>query len=463
MDQTLHTAVIGGGITGLCAGWHAARRFGPEGVRVFEASTRPGGTTLSNTEDGYTLDWGPNGFLDREPATLEWIEALGVSGELRQANAAAAKRFIYRGGRLHQVKMPPAFFTSPLLSPGGRARLCCEPLIPPRRDHAGETIHDFAARRIGREAAELLVGPMVSGIFGGDARQLSLEHCFPRMATMEREHGGLVRAMLARRKTNSGASPAGPSGTLTTLAGGIGRLPEIVAEQLGGALLTGHAVRRVDHDGALYGVLLEDGTRYWARNVIMACPAYAAAPMMEGLAPDAAKALLAIPYAGLAVVCAGYRRDRVGHPLDGFGFLVPRGQGPRLLGCLWTSSLFPGQAPKGRVLLRTMLGGATDPDVLHLSDEVLIATTERELSPLLGIVGQPELLRVFRHPRGIPQYTLGHGERLAVIEAAEARHPGLLFAGNAYRGVGLNDCVLSALRAVERLVDPPDGAGIPAA
>ncbi|HOH50876.1 MAG TPA: protoporphyrinogen oxidase [Candidatus Hydrogenedentes bacterium] len=450
-EHALQVAVVGGGITGLCAGWHAARKWGADAVRVLEAGEGPGGTTRSDREGGYILDWGPNGFLDREPATLEWLEALGAAALLRRADEASARRYILRHGKLHRVAGPPAFFLSPLLSPMGRLRVCCEPLVPAKRDHTGESIHDFAQRRIGREAAETLVGPMVSGVFGGDARQLSLEHCFPRMAEMERVHGGLFRALLAKRKTNPKASPVGPSGTLTTLENGIGQLPEIAAEALGGAFAPRSPVRKIAPSGGEYQVSCENGDVWRARNVVVACPAYAAAPMLAETAPGAADALNAIPYAGMAVVCAGYKRDRVAHPLDGFGFLVPRDGSLRMLGCLWTSSIFPHQAPADGVLLRTMLGGATDPNVLSLTDTELVELVAGELNPLLGITGQPDLLRVFRHPRGIPQYTLGHGSRLEALERCEAEHPGLVFAGNAYRGVGLNDCVLSARRAVDRL------------
>ncbi len=450
-DRTLHVAVIGGGVTGLCAGWHAVQRWGNDRVRVLEAGEGPGGTTRSDREGGYILDWGPNGFLDREPATLDWVEALGASPLLRRADESAAKRHIFRNGRLHRVAGPPAFFLSPLLSPAGRLRVCCEPLIPAKRDHAGETIHDFARRRIGREAAETLVGPMVSGVFGGDARRLSLEHCFPRMAEMERVHGGLFRALLAKRKTNPKVSPEGPSGTLTTLEGGIGQLPEIAANALGASFAPRSQVRKITPSGDGYIVSCANGDQWRAQNVVVACPAYTAAALLADAAPEAAAALGAIPYSGLAVVCAGYPRGQVAHPLDGFGFLVPRDGSLRILGCLWTASIFPHQAPENGVLLRTMLGGATDPEVLSLTDAELVSLVSRELSPLLGITGTPERLRVFRHPLGIPQYTLGHGGRLAALERCEAEHPGLVFAGNAYRGVGLNDCVLSARRAVDRL------------
>ena len=440
--------VIGGGVSGLCAAHYLKKTLGDRAVLTLEAGPGPGGTTGSDVVDGYTLDWGSNGFLDREPLTLAWAEDLGLLPGLVKANAAAAKRFIYRNGKLHRVKAPPGFFLSPLLSVRGRLRLCCEPLIPGKTDDAPESIFDFAARRIGAEAAQMLVGAMVLGIYGGDARQLSMAHCFPRMVRMERDHGGLFKALMAIRK-NRAASPMGPPGTLTTFQGGIGALPEHAAASLGDRIRYNTPVRTVAAVDGGYTVSLDNGETLAARAVVVATPAHAAAELVRELHPETARALAEIPYAGLSVVCLGYPREAIGHDLDGFGFLVPRGQGLRLLGCIWTSSLFPFEAPDGSVLLRVMLGGAPDPEANALSDDALTDLTIQELKPLLNLKGTPELVRVYRHPRGIPQYTLGHEHRLAALEAGEAACPGLVFTGNAYRGIGLNDCVVSAHRAVD--------------
>lgn len=454
MGDAVPCVVVGGGVSGLCAAHLLRRARGPGSVRVIEADPVPGGTARTELAEGYTCEWGPNGFLDREPKTLAWVEELGLGPRLVRANAAAARRFIYRGGRLHELRPPPAFLLGPPLSVRGRLRLLCEPLIRAKRNDAPETVHDFAARRIGREAAEILVGPMVAGIFGGDAKILSLEHCFPRMAAMERDHGGLFRALRAKRRDTPGASPMGPGGTLTCLDGGMGTLIGVAAAALGGDLRLGVGATVIRREGGGFAVETTAGEALRADQVVVATPAHAAAGIVRPLSQHAASALAAIPYAGIAVVCAGYRRDSVAHDLHGFGFLVPRDEGLRLLGCIWTSSLFPGQAPEGHVLLRTMIGGSTDPEAARLPPAELAAIAQRELAPLLGIREAPVFSRVFAWERGIPQYTLGHGLRLKAIEALEDEYPGLAFAGNAYRGVGVNDCVVSAHRAVERLGVP---------
>lgn len=388
---------------------------------------------------------------------LEWIADLGLTGDLVRSNDAAARRFVLLRGRLRELIPPPRFLVSDVLSIPGRLRLLAEPVIAKRTNPAPESIHDFAVRRIGREAADNLVGPMVTGIFGGDARTLSLAHCFPRMAAMEAEHGGLFRAMRAKSKERRAAGGAksgsamGPGGTLTTFRDGIGRLGIAAAERLGGSLRLGRQVERVEPMDEGFLLSFADGETVTSKRVILAAPIHATARMIAGFAPDAAARLAATACCAIAVVCTAYRREEVRHDMNGFGFLIPRSEGKRALGCIWTSSVFPHQAPAGHVLLRTMIGGATDPAAVDLDDAALLDVVAREVHPLLGIDGAPIQSRIFRHRSAIPQYGLNHSDTLAACDAIEAAHPGLAFAGNGYRGVGLNDCVVSARRAVDRV------------
>ncbi len=434
-------------MSGLCAAHYLRKRFDTDAVTVLEAADAPGGTARTDRADGYVCEWGPNGFLDKEPKTLEWIDELGLSDRLVRANEAAARRFIYRYGNLHELKPPPGFLLKPPLTIRGRLRLLGEPLIPAKRDDDPESIWEFARRRIGRDAADTLVSPMVSGVYGGDAKKLSLVHCFPRMAEMERTYGGLFKAMRALKK--SGASAMGPGGTLTSFREGIAVLPETAAKQLGGGLRLNTPVTALRPEGGGYAVETANGETFHAGAVVVATPTYAAAEFCADMGKDLVNALRNTAYAGITVVCTGYERAQVAHDLEGFGFLVPRVEGPRILGCLWTSSLFPNRAPEGHVLLRTMIGGYTDPEAVQLSDGALLDLVQLEVGKMLGISGEPKFVRVFKHPRGIPQYLLGHGLRLKAIEEAERHNPGVMFAGNAYRGVSLNDCVVSAHRAVE--------------
>lgn len=450
MPEPLKTLIIGGGITGLCAAFYAAKRYGPERVLLLEAGDTLGGTATTESVDGFTLEKGPNGFLDKEPKTLQWVTDLGLNPQVIKANDLAAKRFIYRNGQLHELQPPPAFLFSKVLSLQGRLRLMGEPLIPQRVSGAEESIWDFAARRIGAEAADTLVAPMVSGIYGGDARQLELASCFPKMAAMESEHGGLFRAMMAKKKEAKpgGGTAMGPGGTLTSFKGGMATLVKRAGEQLGDRAQRNMPVTTIEKVEGGYTVRCANGETFTAESVIVAAPAHAAAVMVRGLDGNLAEALAAIPYTSMSVVCTAYDQATVGNKLNGFGFLIPRTQGKRILGCIWTSTLFPGRAPQGKILLRTMIGGATDPEAVKLDDETMLEVIRKELFPILDIKADPILHRIFRWEKAIPQYTFGHQSRVHAVEAAEERHPGLRFAGNAYRGVGINDCVVSALKAV---------------
>jgi len=449
-------AVVGGGITGLCSGTLLREALGSDSVVVLEASETAGGYASTESTDGFLFDCGPNGFLDKEPLMLEWLSALGLGDDLIQANEAAAKRFLFLGDRLVEVAGPPKFLFSPALSLRGKARLFAEPFVKSKRDDSPESIWDFAARRIGKEAADTLVSAMVLGVFGGDAHHLSLEHCFPKMAEMEREHGTLFRAMMARRKQKSGGGPSGPGGVLTSFRDGVGAMASGAKAALGDALLCGTRVTALRKEGAAYALECADGRHVLAEWVIVATPAYHASTLLSPLDEDIGKVLQGINYADIAVVSTAYRRDDVGCDMNGFGFLVPPNQKRDVMGCIWTSSIFPHTAPEGSVLLRTMVGGALDPRALDQCDAELIARIKREVHPVMGIDRSPEGTRIFRHRRGIPQYGLDHRAVLERLDAGEMRNPGLLLAGSAYRGVSMNDCVVSAHRAVNRVMESVD-------
>jgi oxygen-dependent protoporphyrinogen oxidase len=444
--------VVGGGVAGLAAS-HAieerARRLGFDlELQCLEATDRPGGNIRTTREKGFLCEWGATGFLDNAPETLALARRLGLEARLVRAHAAAARRFILRKGKLREVPLGPgAFLTSRVLSPWGKLRLLLEPLAPARRDRGTESIHAFASRRIGRAAADVLVDAMVSGVFGGDARRLELETTFPKMRRMESEHGSLFRAMLAGRKrarATGGAAggPAGPGGTLTSFRDGLQELIDALALALGPGLRLETPVTRLSTLGDRgFRVHLREGAPLDVDAVVLACPAWCAAPLVETMDGELAGALADIPSAPLAVVHVGYRRDAVGPQPDGFGFLVPRGEGPRILGALWPTCMFDGRAPEGSSLTTVMVGGAHDPALAALPEADLLRLVREDLAATLGIHANPYFERIIRHPRGIPQYTLGHRERLEAVERRLAALPGLWITGNSLRGVSVNACV----------------------
>jgi protoporphyrinogen/coproporphyrinogen III oxidase len=451
--------IAGGGIAGLSIAFELTReRSDAVEVLVLERAGRAGGNLRSERVAGYLCEWGPNGFLDNVPDTLALVRQLGMEDRLLPADARAMKRFIYRGGRLHALPgKPVGFALSGLLSVRGRARVVGEPLAR-RRPDGDETIHAFATRRIGREAADVLIDSMVSGVFGGNARELSLRACFPKMWEMETTYGSLVKAMLAKRRERRApsAAPMGaPGGHLTSFTDGIEEIVHGLTRALGARVQTGRAVRRVHprRPGAGEGWLLDldDGRAVEADAVVLAGSASMSATLVDGFDEDLARVLCTIPTAPLAVVCLGYETARLDRPLDGFGFLVPRGEGIGILGALWDSSIYPGRAPAGRALIRVMSGGAHDPSVVALDDETLVERARADLRTTMQLDIEPVFTRVFRHPVGIPQYTVGHLERLSAIDARLDAHPGLVLAGNSYRGVSINACAADAASRAQQV------------
>ena len=462
-------AVVGAGLGGLATAYLALHAHPDLDVVVLEATVAAGGKARSSVEDGFTFDWGPNGFLTNVPETLELARALGLRDRLRPAADAIARRYVYRDGGLRPL--PTSFGTflrSELLSPPGRVRALAESLLG-RRARREESVHDFVARHFGHEAARVFAGVFVGGISAGDPRELSLDALFPRLRKLEASHGSLLRGMAAARRAErphpaSERAPDGATdpvdGRLTTLAGGIQTLIDALTAALGPRVRTAARVVAIaDHgrpgDGPITLRLL-GGDALEADGVVLATPAYAAADLLGASSPEAAAALVGIRYADVAVVALGYDRIDVPRPLDGFGLLVPRGEGVRSLGVLWSSAVFPEQAPPGKATLRVIGGGTLDPGFAALDDADLLAAVRRDLERAMGIVAEPEALRIVRWPRGIPQFTLGHAARVQAAQyAAAARWPRLALVGNYLSGVGMNDVVREARSAAARLTGVP--------
>ncbi len=459
--------VVGGGISGLATAYLLRERSRIAGfelnVTLIEREERFGGKIWSIKDEGYLCEWGPNGFLDSKPQTLDLCESLKVRDRLLRSNDNARRRFIYSEGALHRLpESGPAFFRSKLISWPGKLRLAMEPFISGPPKGIDETLASFGRRRLGAEALDKLISPMVSGIFAGDPETMSLISCFPRIAELEREYGSLVMAMIRlankkRKERKAGkvvSGAAGPGGILTSFRGGIQELTDILVENLGsGAVLSGNAVSKIAK-GASLPFRVHTGTGAMdADVVILAAPSYASADMVRELSPGMGEVLDAIPYAPMVVACFGYEREKIEHDLCGFGYLITRGEGKNTLGTLWDSSIFENRAPEGKVLLRSMMGGACFPERLKLSDDEVVKGVGEDLKHVMGVKEKPSFVRIFRHERAIPQYTTGHGRRLAALEEQCRMQPGLFLTGNSYRGIGLNDCVAAALKTANEAVD----------
>ncbi len=462
----MRAIVVGAGIAGLTAAYRllegARRRGRLLEVAVLEAGDRPGGHAWTLRDDGYLIEAGPNAFLHRprESHVLELARELGLESRLLEARPAAKRRFVLLGGRLHRAPdSPPALIASGALTPAGKLRLLLEPWAKPAPRGAEETVYEFARRRIGREAAERLVDAAVAGISAGDSRRLSVEAAFPLMVEMEREHGSLIRAMLARRHE-------GPS-RLLSFDGGMETLIGTLRARLGHAVRTGcRATAAYREDGA-WRVACEGGVTLQADHVVLAVAASRAAEMLAPQDSALAMTLERIPYAGIAMVALAYREADIARPLDGYGYLVGAAEGLDTLGVLWESSLFEGRAPSGCALLRVMLGGSRRPGVATLEAAELVERARRELVGPLHVTAAPLKTWVRRWPDAIAQYELGHCARIAEARRLAARHPGLDLCGSSYDGASFGSAVLSGARAADRalaqLVAAPHVLDVPPA
>ncbi len=460
--NTQRAVVIGGGLSGLAAAWLLQEEARAAGlsleVTLLEAKEQLGGKIGTIRDGGYTCEIGPNGFLDNKPFTLQLVGRMGMSDRLLRSNDNARKRFIFVDGRLQQLPEDPvSFLLSEMISIRGKLRIAAEYLVPPQ-SHAGndETLGDFVRRRLGQEALEKLIDPMASGIFAGDPENMSLVACFPKIVHLEDTYGGLLKGMLALRKQAQalgaqGPASAGPGGVLMSFREGLAELIGGLRDRLAGPVLTGveagSVTRRDRGDETSWEVSFADGRPALAADVVcLAVPAYDAARLIGGTDPGLAATMSTIPYAAMGVVHLGFRQQDLHRPLDGFGFLVPHREGRRILGSLWASSIFAGRAPEGGTLLTVMMGGAKDPATPRLSEERLVEVAREEIGVTLGIAAAPVFSRVIKWEQAIPQYTYGHPDRVASLEKRAADQPGLLLTGNAFRGVGVNDCVASGMK-----------------
>lgn len=442
--------VIGGGMAGLTTAFELRAR--DHQVTVLERDKVAGGKVRTDREGDWQMERGPVAVQDNAPATQELFKQLTLEDKIVVADDASKRRFLLLDGRLREVpESPPKLVLSGTLSLGEKWRLLREPKAPPPPEGVDETIHDFAARRLGESIAQRFVEPMVTGIFAGDYARLSLRSVFPRIAEIERDHGSLLRGLMAMEKQRKASGAPRVPTRLNTLAGGLAALPAALAQSLGDAVKTGVDVGAITRFGEGWTVSTDGGPLECDR-VILAVPPDEGSRLLAPVDAAMAEAFDAIPQIGVAAVTLGYPRAAVKHALDGFGFLAPRLEKQRLLGTLFMTSIFPSlhQAPSGHVALRCMIGGAHDPEAAELPDAELITIARDGLRATVGAAGEPAYTHVARWKKAIPQYLVGHAGRVSTIEERGARM-GLYATGSSLRGVGVNDVVREAKALVARL------------
>jgi oxygen-dependent protoporphyrinogen oxidase len=443
--------IVGGGISGLvCA--HALRKAGVDALLI-EASDRPGGAIHSERRDGYLLEYGPQSFGGTAPL-LALCSELGLESAIAEA-PAHAPRYVLVGGALRPVPLsPPTFLTSNLVSTRTKWTIARDALGSSRPPEQDESVANFVRRKFTAELLDRLVGPFVSGVYAGDPERLSLRSAFPTLYEAEKRKGSVIRGMMAKPDMGPRHRP-----TLLNFRDGTETLVQALAGRLGATLrlntlATSVRFQRADAGGSFRVALQTLGQEELivADHLVIATPTDVAGKLLGTANPDFESLLSAIEYAPIAVISLGYRRAELHHPLTGFGFLVPRSAGLRILGTVWNSSLFPGRAPDGHVLLTSFVGGATDPAAINLPPDELATLVHREIAPLLAIRQAPSFSNITLYPRALPQYNLGHAERLAAIQAQRARTPNLRLAGNYLQGPAIGACVEQSLAVAAEIL-----------
>ena len=445
--ERLDVLVVGGGISGLTTAFHLAR--GGRRVALIEAADRVGGAIETYSDGDWRFEMGPSTVLASHESFNRLIRDCGLENEKVAASPAAKRRFLYQDGRLVPLPGGPGGLIKTRLFPwSAKLRLLREPWIGRPAGDPEESIAQFVRRRLGQAFLDYAVGPFVSGVYAGDPERLSVRWAVPKIYALEREHGSLIRGALARRK-----GPA-PGGAMISFHAGLGELPRRLAREIGD-VRTGVACESVIRIDGVFRVATSAG-RIDAERVVLAVPADAAARLLDEATAGASRLFAEIPYAAVAVIPLGWRREDVGHPLDGFGFLAPRKEGLRILGCLFPSQIFSGRAPEGHVALAAFAGGRTDPELVRWEDERIVSTVVEELRGPLGLRGEPVFKMVRRWPRAIPQYELGHGRFVERAREIERALPGLRIDGNFLGGVSVPDCIRNATAMAEEMLGQSD-------
>jgi len=476
MDKKLKktVAIIGGGISGLSAAYHLhsmARKSG-EAINYFliEKEDRLGGNILTEVEDGFIIEGGPDCFISEKLAAIQLCHQLGLQDRLMKTNEEYQRTFILWEGKLHELPqgfmlIAPTNFSSviknSLITPLGKFRMAMDLLIPAKRSDEDESLAQFVRRRLGKEVLERIAQPLVAGIHAGDPETMSLKSTFPRFKEMENNYRSLILGMIKKKKLflkeKSGKESKSKYTTFMSLKSGLSELtgalkatlkPEAIITRNGVVTLE-KLIGKTDDFISDYSLKLTDGRSLKAQAVIFATPAFITAEILKGIDKELAEELLSIPYVSTATVSLAYRKKDILHPLNGFGFVVPEIEKRKIMASTWSSIKFPNRAPEDKLLIRCFVGGSKDEHLVNLNKPEIIAMVQEELRDIMGIRAEPLFIKVYKWEKSMPQYIVGHEEKLKRIEFHLSSHPGLFLAGSAYQGIGISDCIKSGEKAAK--------------
>ncbi len=460
----IKVAIVGGGISGLSAAFHLEKERANGAqleYKLFESAGRLGGSMYSEHIDGCVVEAGPDSFLSEKPAASVLAKDLGIADQLIGSNDAQRKTYILVKNRL--VEMPDGLMfmvptkiiptaLSPLFSWSTKFRMGMELLHPPRPMHNDETVAELVERHFGPEMVDRLADPLLSGVYGGDASQLSARAVLQRFVEMEEKYGSLSRAMLAAHKRMKEAMKNAPPRPLfTSMKNGMQQMVDaIIARLTPSSIRLNTSVRSIGFLDGGWAIALDSGTEKFDA-LIMCTPARVAGKLLEQVNPEFARDLQDIPYSSSVTMTMGYKMSDLKKLPPGFGFLVPRSAGRRMLACTFVHCKFPHRAPADKGLIRCFLGGANDEAVLNLSEDEIARMVRKDLKEILGLEAKPRFTRIYKWRGAMAQYTRGHLARVGRIEQAAAELPNFAIAGNAFRGIGVPDCIRTGADAAVKI------------
>lgn len=467
----MHVTIVGGGIAGLATAFYLQKKSREAGTPVtytlLESEPRFGGKIITSRENGFVIEGGPDSFITQKPWGTQLCRDLGVANRLIPTNDHRRNVYVVNRGKLvpfpggFRLAVPTEFIPfalSPLISPWGKLRMGLELFVPPRREEGDESLAGFFRRRLGAEAVDKIAGPMMAGIYVADAERLSIQSTFPMFVEMERKYGSLIKAMQAGKKKRP---PAGnnrqPPPMFTSLRSGMDELVETLVNHLEGDLRPGCRVSAVRYLAPGFELAFDNPNcpPLTTDALILAVPAYTAAGLVQAVNPNLARMLMQVRYVSTATISLAYRAAEVlpQHHLNGFGFMIPKSENRPILACTWTSTKFNHRVPADGVLLRIFVGGDGREHLVDLPDEELVALARSEVAGIMGVTANPLTCRIFRWPKGNPQYDVGHLDRVTQMEELAAQTPGLYLTGSAFRGIGIPDCVKSAITTVDQILE----------
>ena len=448
-------AIIGAGITGLTAGFYLQRRGIP--VTIYESSSRVGGVIQSLRRDGYLAEFGPNTILETSPKIGQLIQDAGLQSRRLDPDPKAEARYVVRYHRpIAMPSSPLGFFTTKLFTAGAKLAVLREPFVPARRDGAEESIAEFVLRRLGKEFLDHAIDALVAGVYAGDPYRLSVQQAFPKLAQLEARYGSLIKGQILggreRKKRGEVAKDRAPKFSFNE---GLQVLPETLRERLGASVRLNSSVKRISQTSNGWAVDVTEADRENRQEhsaVIYAGTAHRLAELgLDAKAWLSLTRFSSVRYPPVASVVLGFRREDVAHPCEGFGMLIPKVEGFKILGTIFSSSLFPNRAPAGHLTLTSYIGGERYPELASLPPEKLFALTCEDLRVLLGVKGKPTFQHAVFYPKAIPQYNLGYGDYRELMSQIETKAPGLFLAGHYRDGISLSDSIISGCNAAERI------------